>query len=57
MPWRFFSAAAKNPRMVWVCQPVLSPICASVAPSGRRSIAITCDSLLPARGGRCRRDS
>ena len=46
MPFRFFRPA-KKPRTVCGAQFMASAICATVAPSGRRSIASTCDCLVP----------
>ncbi len=37
--WPFFFRPAKNPRTVCCAQPVASAICATVAPSGWRSIS------------------
>jgi hypothetical protein len=49
-PSFFLSAPAMAPRMVWCCQPVAAAICATVAPSGRWSSAISWACLVPARG-------
>src|SRR6202022_1558003 len=40
-PSFFFKAPEKTPRTVWRCQPVTLATSSTVAPSGRRSIAIT----------------
>src|SRR6516162_10059334 len=40
-PSFFFRVPEKTPRTVWRCQPVVLTTSSTVAPSGRRSIAIT----------------
>jgi hypothetical protein len=45
----FFSVPAKAPRTVCGCQLVASTIWAMVAPSLRRSIAISCACFVPSR--------
>src|SRR3984893_10143709 len=52
-PSFFFRVPEKTPRTVWRCQPVTLATSSTVAPSGRRSIAITTSCLEGGFGSGC----
>src|ERR1700730_14564363 len=52
-PSFFFKVPEKTPRTVWRCQPVTLATSSTVAPSGRRSIAITTSCFEGGFGSGC----